>query len=398
MEFFKKLGGKKTWCRAALTTIPIILVLIIIAAITTGDSGRNGDNEYEPAFVYTPTTTEPLPPPLLEDPRHTTRWEEDEPEIVDPRPRSLLTGLPIDEEYLNRRPIAVVINNIHVAQPQSGVTSADIIYEVLAEGNITRLVAIFQSYIPEKIGPVRSARDYFVDFAFNHDAIFVHHGTSPTGRTRINSTQVPALDGMSLEGSVFWRDRTYPEWHRNTGTRPLEHSSYAGWERMANHISSRNIRDYIGENPSYSFAFSAPGDSPQVPAAGIAERVVVPFSSTYVRTFVFDPETGLYMVEDQSGPHQDAETMEQIAVANVLIQFTAMQVVDAEGRRNVQTINAAGGHGYLATGGEYRPVRWVKDSHTAPMRWYFEDDTPLLLTPGATWINVIQSGTEITFE
>jgi len=317
--------------------------------------------------------------------------EEEEPE--DTTPRAILTGLPIEEAYVNRRPIAVVINNLHRALPQSGITSADIIYEVLAEGEVTRLVAIFQSEIPEKIGPVRSTRDYFVDFAFNHDSIFVHHGGSPTGYSRVRDSGVAALDGMNLEGSVFWRDRTYPSWHWNSGTRPLEHSSYTSRERLERHIESREIRYEINDNPDFGFTFS---DTIPIPATDFAARVTVPFSAGYTRTFVLDPETRLYMVSNRHGTHDDAETREQAAVTNILIQQTEKRVIDNAGRRSVTTIGE--GTGYFITDGLVRPVTWTRESLTSPMRWYFENGEPLVMQPGRTWINVLQSNAAVVFE
>ena len=383
-KFLSSLWPRKAWQQALALGIPVVIIGVALVIMTFG----GGDPTPEETFVmYDPEIDAP---PIEEPPEEEPPEEPEEPEEPeDLRPLALLTGIHIDEEYATRRPIAVVINNIHEAQPQSGIASADIIYEVLAEGHVTRFVAVFQSYIPEEIGPVRSARDYFVDFAFNHDAIFVHHGSSPTGTNRINSTRITALDGMRLEGRVFWRDRdNVPAWHRNRGRRrAMEHSSYTSQTRLLDHIADNNIRDYISEDHESGFTF---GEVPLTGTAGIAERVVVPFSSTTPRIFIFDEETGLYMVEYHHGEHRDAITQEQLAVANVLIQLTNIRVVDGVGRRNVQTVGE--GEGYFVTAGRYRPVRWVKESHTAPMRWYFEDGIPLILAPGTTWICVF-SGT-----
>ena len=374
---------------AAIAVVVLIVIGVTVWAILPDNNSTPQDAFIEATTITEETTTEP--PQYIIDPYYTSRWDEQEEELIDTRPRSLLTGLPIDEEYLDRRPIAVVINNIHVAQPQSGIAQADIIYEVLAEGDITRFVAIFQSYMPSVIGPVRSTRDYFADFALNHDSIIVHHGGSPAGYTHIRNTGIPSLDGMQLEGTVFWRDRSYPAWHRNSGQRPIEHSSFTSWERIYNHLSSRNIRSTINESPAFGFSF---GEVPE--GEGLAETIRVPFSPIYVRTFIFDPETGLYMVEYQHGPHLDAVTQEQIAVSNVLVQFVTKRVIGPYGRRAVGTVGE--GTGYFATGGHYQPVRWVKESATSPMRWYFEDGTPLVLTPGRTWVNVFQTTGEVTFE
>jgi len=395
--FLRKLWPNKTWLRALVMAPPIVVILTIVSTVVIYNTG-GCSYDYTPAFVVdAPTLPEPpeqpidfIQPPF--DPYQSMRWDYPSDEPADHRPRSLLTGLPIEEAYLTRRPIAVVINNLFPALPQSGIASADIIYEVLSEGDVTRLVGIFQSDVPEKIGPVRSARDSFVDFAFNHDAIFVHHGRSPDADTRLRNTRITNLDGMALEGTVFWRDRSYPEWHSNTGRRPLEHSSYTSWERIARHMESRSIRDYVNDNPAYGFTF---GVVPECPDAGVANIVTVPFSVPYIRTFIFDPEAGVYLVENRNGPLQDAETAEQVGVVNILIQLTTKRVTGSLGQRTVGTVGE--GAGFLVTGGTYRPVRWAKDSHTAPMRWYFEDGSPLVLAPGVTWICVFQTTGTVEF-
>lgn len=321
-------------------------------------------------------------------------YEPEEVEELPPYPTlfSILTGKRIYEGYALRRPLAIVINNIRVSLPQSGITKADIVYEVLAEGDVTRFVAIYQSYIPEKIGSIRSARDYFIDFAFNHDAIFLFHGSSPSGLGRIHSTGITNISGGQFEGTVFWRDRSFPEWTGNTGQRSREHSAYTGREQILEHMYQRDIRGVIGENPAYGFNF---GEIPsRIESLGRAHRVTVPFSPNYTRIFVFDEETGLYLAENPAGPHLDAETQEQVAIANVIIQLTTMQFIgDYAGRRNVRTIGD--GHGVLITGGEHFPVRWSKESHTSPARWFFEDGSPMVLSPGQTWICVFQGTFEI---
>ena len=397
--FLSKFWPNKPWLRILVMALPIVIILTAISTVVIYNSGE-GDVPYTPAFVeHPPTEPDPptelpaFPPPPIIGPYQTLRWDFYYDEPIDTRPRSLLTGLPIEEEYLYRRPIAVVINNLRPAWPQSGIVSADVIYEVLAEGEVTRLVGIFQSYIPEKIGPVRSARDSFVDFAYNHDAIFVHHGRSPDADIRLRNTGIANIDGMAWEGTVFWRHREYPEWHHHTGRRPLEHSSYTSWERLNTHINSRNIRSQINDHPDNGFTF---GTVPEDPNAGVANQIRVLFSPSYVRTFIFDPEYGVYLVENRDGPLQDAETEEQVAVTNVLIQLTTKRVTGTLGQRTIGTVGS--GDGFFITGGTYRPVRWAKDSHTSPMRWYFQDGTPIVLAPGPTWICVFQSTGTVVFE
>jgi len=371
-----------------------LLILLPIFFLTRGEVAE--PNEVYEVFAEEPPEEEPVERFVRIRVPLDWEYEGDDGSLPEGYTLSILTGLPLHEDYAQRRPLAAVINNIRRSLPQSGIASADVIYEVLAEGDVTRMVAIFQSYYPEKIGSIRSARDYFIDFAFNHDGILVFHGASPSGHNRIRNTRIDNVDGGAWEGRVFWRDRTYPHWALNTGTRPQEHSSYTGREQMESHIEDRNIRSEIGDDPNFGFNF---GELPEeIESLGIAHRVVVPFSSLYTRTFIFDEDTELYMVEYQNGPLRDALTAEQVSVTNILIQITSVTRVagDAEGRRNVVTTGS--GRGYLVTGGEHFPVRWEKASHTAPMRWYFEDDQPLILSAGRTWICVFQTTATVTFE
>ncbi|MCL2285851.1 MAG: DUF3048 domain-containing protein, partial [Firmicutes bacterium] len=149
--FLSKFWPNKPWLRILVMALPIVIILTAISTVVIYNSGE-GDVPYTPAFVeHPPTEPDPptelpaFPPPPIIGPYQTLRWDFYYDEPIDTRPRSLLTGLPIEEEYLYRRPIAVVINNLRPAWPQSGIVSADVIYEVLAEGEVTRLVGIFQS-------------------------------------------------------------------------------------------------------------------------------------------------------------------------------------------------------------------------------------------------------------
>lgn len=382
------LKNKFVWISFA---VPVFVSLVVLALFFVVLYQGNGEVEYQAeVFSQVPRFENLLVPMALID----ELYDEYEYEEPPPVPVSRLTGLPLDEEYINRRPYAVVINNIRRAMPHSGIIYADIVYEVLAEGDVTRLIAIFQSYLPMRIGPVRSARDYFVDFAFNHDSILVFHGGSEGGYRRIRSLAINNMDGMALEGSVFYRHRQYPYWSFNTGQRPMEHSSYTGRERIAAHMATAGFRDYMNEYYGYGFVF---GNVPyDVESLGEVGRVSVPFSTTYTRIFAFEPEYNHYLVSNPQGPVRDAETAEQMIVSNVLIQLTSMTVIDAVGRRNVTTVGE--GRGYLVRDGEHFPVRWVKDGHTSPTRWYFESGEPVVLTPGRTWVCIFQSSGTVRFE
>ena len=371
------------------------LGFMIVAAWHTQAGSSRSSGEFSFAFVDPTPTPIPTPAPEIMIPD----WDDFFFAEIDSRPFSFFTGLREYEENITRRPIAVVINNAFGAHPQSGIAEADIIYEVLAEGRTTRLVAIFQSSIPDKIGPVRSARDHFVDFAFNHDAFFVHHGGSPSGYYRIRRLLgTNAIDGMRFEGTVFWRDRSFPYWMETDARRSVEHSSYTGKEHLLEHIYSRGIRERFEGDEAYWPGFGLRfGNVPSwlEPMQTDVSRVVIPFANTIYTAFTLDSSTGLYEVSHARGPWIDENTRTQVNVANILVQHTAIHVVDNEGRRDVRTIGS--GTGYLVRDGNVFSARWEKSSHTSPMRWFFEDGTPLVFAPGRTWINVLQTSAQPEF-
>ena len=125
-------------------------------------------------------------------------------EVSEPMEQAPLTGEMV-EEKVNARPVAVMVNNDIKARPQSGLHKADIVYEVLAEGDITRLLAIFHSEMPETVGPVRSSRAYFVDLAKGYDPLYVFHGWSPGAKEKIQAGEVDGINGLTYDGTLFKR-------------------------------------------------------------------------------------------------------------------------------------------------------------------------------------------------
>ena len=110
-----------------------------------------------------------------------------------------------DKDKVDDRPVAVMINNNHVAWPHAGLNDAYLAYEILAEGGITRIMALFKDKDTEKIGSVRSARPYYLDYALENDAIYVHYGWSDKAKSDISSLGVDNINGLTAS-SVFWRD------------------------------------------------------------------------------------------------------------------------------------------------------------------------------------------------
>ncbi len=291
-----------------------------------------------------------------------------------------LTGLYIDEAAAKRRPIGIMINNLKAALPQSGIAQADVMYETLVEGAICRIFAVFQDFDAQKIGPVRSARHYFLDFAFDFDAIYVHYGQSPQAQTAISNLDSPAFNGLSyLDMIMCFQD---PK-------RVRPHSTYTSYEGLMAAWDNVGYRRDISEGLVSKFDFSEEDYTPD--SAIIANKLSLSFSYYQQPYFQYNKEEGLYARFQFDEPHIDVEINEQLKYKNIIVQIADMWVIpgDEYGRMDMDLITS--GKGYFLTNGRAVPITWKKTSHTDPTQYYLEDGSPLLLNKGKTWIAVFPS-------
>jgi hypothetical protein len=186
-------------------------LLLVLLCACGGGGEEQAEGSPSPEQTLTPAPTPTSTP---------------EPELPYVNP---LTGEGCQTDIAGQRPVAIMLNNLKKALPQLGVSQADIIYEVNAEGGITRMLALYQSVEDVgEIGSVRSARDYYVSLALGHDAVFLHAGGSPGAYTAIKEWGVTALDCVNgpYEGTLFWRDADRRK------TMGLEHSVLTSGEKI----------------------------------------------------------------------------------------------------------------------------------------------------------------------
>lgn len=318
-----------------------------------------------------PPAVSPPPPPQEQE-----RQEEPVPAL--PAGTNPMTGLPMEPEYEEMRPVAVVLNNLRAAQPQLGVAGADVIYEVPAEGGTTRMLALYQTLEGVgALGSVRSARPYFIELALGHEALLVHAGGSPEAYQDLRNWKAAYLDGVNGRGQeeVFWRDR---ERRRTMG---LEHSLLTSGEKIETYWTekTRYARTRSGEGfaPLFSEALPAGAET----AAG---SVTVRFSRGKETAFTYDERQGIYLVSQYGQPYIDGSNGAQVSAANVLVLETKMTVLDEEGRLRVVTTGE--GEGMLCRGGRALALRWSRAERTDPLTFTTAEGEPLALAPGRSYI------------
>ena len=304
-----------------------------------------------------------------------------------------LTGMPSNEDYSGRRPVAVMLNNLKTALPQQGNGQADIIYELMAEGGITRMLAVYQD--PSRlglIGSVRSARQYYWEIAQGHDAVFIHAGGSPEFYNTKSSKGLFTVDGVngyysSKDAGMFWRDRD-----RIAGRHyDFEHSLLTSGEAITDMLSQRELEEH-SDGYVYEMAFTDDG----TPSGGSkATTVTVPFSSYKTGVFRYDVRSGLYLVEEYGEPYIDGNDNSQVSVTNLLVLQTTYVVQDDAGRVKV---DLSSGSGWFACGGKMVPITWEKGSADNQLRYFLEDGSALTLGRGKSYVCVIPSSRSVSVE
>ena len=302
---------------------------------------------------------------------------------------SVLTGELVDEKVANNRIIACMINNIDVAMPQSGIGNADIVYECVVEGGITRLMGIFQDYKKlDKLGPVRSARHYYVDFANEYDAIYTHFGQTKYATSEIESIGINTLSGLSaLGGTVFFRDNS----------RVAPHNAYASGSGIKKGIKKSNYEKTNTMNES-RFDFNMEQQELDAENAKKANRVNLTFNDYSHPYFVYDKKEGVYYRWQYNNKHIDDRTGEQLSYENIIVQFAEYSNIDKNGYQDVNLVSS--GKGYYITEGKYIPITWSKNSKSEMTNFYTKDGEALKVNPGKTWISVFPSSNKkgVTFE
>ncbi|TDL30615.1 DUF3048 domain-containing protein [Jeotgalibacillus sp. S-D1] len=284
-----------------------------------------------------------------------------------------LTGKPSNAEY-DQRAVSVILNNHKQARPQSGLAEADLVYELLAEGGITRLLAIYQSQLPDRVGPIRSARDYHIQLAKGFDSFFVAHGYSPDALEMLEAGVIEHMNGIKYDGELFIR----------SSDREAPHNSYSsyeliqeGAERQGDSLEGAPEAIIFQEDPIGSEAADA-----------VSFSVSVNENADYNSKYQYDPTSHTYTRMINGETTIDQETQEAVSISNVIVLEADHQIVDDEGRLMIDLVS--GGDAYVFQRGELSQMTW-KDVNGRMIP--FIDDKPAPMAPGLSWIHIIPKTT-----
>lgn len=354
--------------------IPIILIILLLFSACS----KNEDE----AETETPEIT-------LEPQGDTqTDNESEPPQEEDSAALGGLSGVPVGE-LTNLRPYAAMINNISVALPQCGISEADIIYEVLAEGDITRMLAIFSDISNAgSLGSMRSIRPYYLELALSYDSIVVHAGGSDQAYEDIASKGVDNIDGVRGEygANVFYRDSS----RLSAG---YEHALFTTAELVLEYTPIIGIRkEHSTPDYSYGLSFTENG----TPESGYsAQEVDVSFSGLKHTYFTYDSNAGLYYAKQYGSDYIDGNTGEKVGFTNLIVLYAETKVLDDAGRREVTLTGSGSGH--FSCGGQAVDITWSRSGNGGTFYYYTGDGSVLELGAGTTYIAIVPTGSEIIF-
>lgn len=344
------------------TNIIVILILYLILMTLAGcnNKGRTVDNGNE----FLEEVNEEINDVSLNE-------EDNEVEVIlsngVPSP---LSGVYVEKEKIDKRPIAIMFDNDPKARWQAGLSQAEIVYEFLVEAPYTRYMGIFLINEPQVVGPVRSARPYFVTTLLEYDPLYVRVGGSEEAKADVKKYQIADIDG--LYSGEFWRDT------RNGKKAPNNmYISIEGIRKEQKRLKYKEIGDIKG------FPFNKTDTDIE---GVVASEIIINYYPKNITKYEYDSENKVYKRYKDGKLHIDEIDESPVTAKNIIIQEASTKVIDELGRLEIQVIGE--GKGKYITNGKCIDITWKKKSLEDKTTYYNENGDEIKLNPGVTWIQI----------
>lgn len=316
-----------------------------------------------------PEPPQPSPAPTVKE----------EPKI-EPKYYSPLTGELVKSEKDTTKPVsAIMIENSPEARPQSGLGSAEVVYEAIAEGGVTRFLAMYQQNQPELVGPVRSLRMYYVDWLAPYNAGVFHVGGSKQALDEIRNGSYRDLDQFFNAGS-YWR----------SSDRYAPHNVYTNFKRIS---ALNKAKGFKTSNPTaFDRKDTEPSESPS--AKSVSVNISAP---TYNSKYTYDKKTNMYLRSQAGQPHKDTESG-RIKARVVVVMKTDMREVMQDGiREDYRTTGT--GDAWIFQDGDVHQVKWHKKNRKDQLNFTSKDSGEKFeLARGTTWITALPADRTVTWQ
>lgn len=355
-----------------------IIIIIVLGILLVGckkniDLTDDGSN-LEPTATITPTVTPQIIEPIEEETR--------EGEV-----RSFYTGEWLEEELAYNRPYAIQFSNYKTVRNQWGISEADVLFEAMVEGGITRIVGIGQNFKSERIGSVRSARHYYANFVDTHNAIYIHFGKTKYATSQFNKLKINNIDGTTGIGdTVFYRTKDLK----------APHNAFTSLERIQKGIERKEFdtllaKDYKGLYSFYKEDTDIQGD--------VAKRLDIKFSSYNSPYYEYKEDEKMYYRYQFNEEHKDSNTGEQLSFKNIIVQFVKEWDIDKNGYQTM-AIEDAKGEGYYITNGKIQKITWAMNENDKNLSYFDSEGKDLFMNSGKTFVELFpdKRTSDVTFE
>lgn len=299
---------------------------------------------------------------------------------IDNKKARLIDGLKVSDDYKNFYPIAVVIENSADAWPLAGIDKANLVYETTAEAGITRLLVFYASDdIIDKIGPVRSARPYFIDWAKEYNAILAHVGGSPEALLQIKKDQIIDLD-QYFKSQYFWRD----------SSRAAPHNVYTS-SALLKEARNNSVKDELPAYDSCQYK-----DDFLLEKRPDSQNIEINFSTPlYKVNWQYDKEKNDYL-RLQAEKKYLTDNGSEVRTKNIIVQYAIVKITDKVGRRDITTIGQ--GKALFFIDGQAIDGYWKRSNGDQRTNFSDKDGKEIQFNRGTTWIEVVSADTLIGYK
>ena len=370
---------KKTWI-----LISVLIILIVVAGAILAYKIYKQNNEQG-----------------SQDTVETGTQVQEEPLVVPEKEVQIFQG--------TDRPIAVMIDNHSGAWPQANLNKAYLVYEIVVEGGETRLMALFKGQDLEKIGPVRSSRHYFLDYALENDAIYVHHGWSPQAQSDISKLGVNNINGIQESSKNFWRvsDKSAPHNLFTSTASILEIAQRKGYETTS---ETESVLNYVAYEYDLAEKY---GNQEETDATNTLDTntntttevldaitVTIPHSQLQTVKYEYNSETKTYTRYARGKLQTDYVTGEPVTTKNIIItkcnNYTLTTDTEGKGRQGLNNIGTF--DGYYITNGKAIPIKCTKSARNAQTIYKDLDGNEIEVNDGNTFINICPANADVEIE
>ncbi len=297
-----------------------------------------------------------------------------------------------------QRPLGIMIENHQEARPQSGINSADVIYEAVAEGGITRTLNVYYCQAPVQVGPVRSARTYFLDFIseYGDHPLYAHVGGANTSGPADALGQIEDygwgayndLNQFSIGFPTFWRD-----YNRLSHPAATEHTMYSTTDKLWATAKSRGLTNVAKDGKAWTDGFVPYVFKEDSPSATTAATLHIEFwgDSGYNTDWKYDPKTNTYLRNNGGVPHIDKDSGKQLTAKNIIVLFMVQRHANDGYEDNVHLLYTTKGTGKAVVylDGKEIKATWSKQSRTARTKITDSAGAEISFNRGKIWFEIL---------